>query len=149
KRAVANLLLHPQNKTIQQLDSLKEQQPFELIPRVSATVDIQPHKVKAANVIGYIEGNDPKLKDEYIVLGAHYDHLGMGGFFTGSLQPDTFAIHNGADDNASGSAAIMTVAAQLAKDHQLLKRSVIILRLVPKKKAFLGLNILQNIHPFR
>lgn len=138
KRAVANLLLHPQNKTIQQLDSLKEQQPFELIPTVSATIDIQPHKVKAANVIGFIEGSDPKLKDEYIVLGAHYDHLGMGGFFTGSLQPDTFAIHNGADDNASGSAAIMTVAAQLAKDHQLLKRSVIIVAFSAEEEGLLG-----------
>ena len=82
KRAVANLLLQSQNKTIQQLDSLNEQQPFELIPTVSATVDIQPRKVKTANVVGVIEGTDPVLKDEYIVLGAHYDHLGMGGFFT-------------------------------------------------------------------
>jgi len=138
KRAVADLLLQPQNKTIQQLDSLNEQRSFELIPTLNAVVDIQRRKVKTANVVGYIEGSDPELKDEYIVLGAHYDHLGMGGFFTGSLQPDTFAIHNGADDNASGSAAIMTVAAQLAKDHQLLKRSVIIVAFSAEEEGLLG-----------
>jgi Peptidase family M28 len=138
KRTAADLLLQPQNKTTQQLDSLNDQQPFELSPTVSATVDIQPCKVKTANVIGFIEGSDAALKDEYIVLGAHYDHLGMGGFFTGSLQPDTFAIHNGADDNASGSAAIMTVAAQLAKDHQLLKRSVIIVAFSAEEEGLLG-----------
>ncbi len=138
KRAVANLLLQPQNKTIQQLDSLNEQQPFALLPTVSAVVNMQPQKVKTANVVGYIEGSDPDLKDEYIVLGAHYDHLGMGGFFTGSLQPDTFAIHNGADDNASGSAAIMTVAAQLAKDHQLLKRSIIVVAFSAEEEGLLG-----------
>ncbi len=138
KRAVANLLLQSQNKNIQLLDSLNEQQPFELTPTVSTTVDIQPRKVKTANVVGVIEGTDPELKDEYIVLGAHYDHLGMGGFFTGSLQPDTFAIHNGADDNASGSAAIMTVATQLSKDHQLLKRSVIIVAFSAEEEGLLG-----------
>ena len=138
KRTVADLLLQPQNKTIQQLDSLNGEQPFELIPTVNAVVDIQPRKVKTANVVGVIQGTDPELKDEYIVLGAHYDHLGMGGFFTGSLQPDTVAIHNGADDNASGSAAIMTVAAQLAKDHQLLKRSVIIVAFSAEEEGLLG-----------
>ena len=138
KRTVANLLLQSQNKNIQLPDSLNGQQPFELTPTVSTTVDIQPSKVKTANVIGFIEGSDPVLKDEYILLGAHYDHLGMGGYFTGSLQPDTFAIHNGADDNASGSAAIMTVAAQLARNHQLLKRSVIIVAFSAEEEGLLG-----------
>ena len=138
KRAVADLLLQPQGKSIERIDSMNEEQPFELIPSVKAVVDIQPRKVKTANVVGVIEGTDPGLKDEYIVLGAHYDHLGMGGFFSCSLQPDTFAIHNGADDNASGSAAIMTVAAQLSKDHQLLKRSIIIVAFSAEEEGLLG-----------
>ncbi|MGH2562879.1 MAG: M28 family peptidase, partial [Ginsengibacter sp.] len=138
KRAVADLLLQPQNKTIQQLESLNEQPPFELKPTVTSTVDIQAEKVKTANVVGFIEGTDPELRNEYIVLGAHYDHLGMGGYGTGSLQPDTFAIHNGADDNASGSAAIMTIGAQLAKDRQLLKRSIIIVAFGAEEEGLLG-----------
>jgi hypothetical protein len=65
------------------------------------------------NVIGILPGRDPVLRNQTIILGAHYDHLGLGGF--GSLDPDsTGTVHNGADDNASGSAALIQVAARLA-----------------------------------
>jgi peptidase M28-like protein/PDZ domain-containing protein len=65
------------------------------------------------NVIGILPGKDPVLRNQTIVLGAHYDHLGLGGF--GSLDPDsTGMVHNGADDNASGVAALIQVAARLA-----------------------------------
>jgi len=56
------------------------------------------------NVAGVLEGKGP-LADETIIVGAHYDHLGDGG--PGSLAPWTKAIHNGADDNASGTAAVL------------------------------------------
>src|SRR4051794_28707838 len=56
------------------------------------------------NVIGILPGKDPVLRNQTVILGAHYDHLGLGGF--GSLDPDsTGYVHNGADDNASGVAA--------------------------------------------
>ena len=65
------------------------------------------------NVIGILPGRDPVLRNQTVVLGAHYDHLGLGGF--GSLDPDsTGLIHNGADDNASGVAGLIQVAARLA-----------------------------------
>ena len=65
------------------------------------------------NVIGILPGSDPVLRNQTVVLGAHYDHLGHGGF--GSLDPDsTGMVHNGADDNASGAAALIQVAARLA-----------------------------------
>jgi hypothetical protein len=65
------------------------------------------------NVIGILPGRDPVLRNQTVVLGAHYDHLGLGGF--GSLDPDsTGKVHNGADDNASGVAALIQVAARLA-----------------------------------
>ena len=65
------------------------------------------------NVIGILPGRDPELRNQTIILGAHYDHLGLGGF--GSLDPDsTGIVHNGADDNASGAAALIQVAARLA-----------------------------------
>jgi hypothetical protein len=64
------------------------------------------------NVIGYYQGGDPVLKNEYIIVGAHYDHLGMGRF--GSTSPDTTpAIHNGADDNASGVGALIAAAIKI------------------------------------
>ncbi|HET6836762.1 MAG TPA: M28 family peptidase [Gemmatimonadales bacterium] len=65
------------------------------------------------NVIGILPGRDPVLRNQTVVLGAHYDHLGLGGF--GSLDPDsTGLVHNGADDNASGVAGLIQVAARLA-----------------------------------
>lgn len=68
------------------------------------------------NVVGIIDGSDPSLKDEYIVLGAHYDHLGV----------KNNQIYNGADDNASGTAAVIEVARALAACRDNLDRSVII-----------------------
>src|SRR3954454_14707562 len=65
------------------------------------------------NVIGILPGRDPVLRNQTVILGAHYDHLGLGGF--GSLDPDsTGVVHNGADDNASGVAGLIQVAARLA-----------------------------------
>lgn len=65
------------------------------------------------NVIGTLEGADPDLKREWVVVGAHYDHLGEGGG-PNSLAPGERAIHNGADDNASGVAAMLWAAERLA-----------------------------------
>ena len=64
------------------------------------------------NVAGKLPGSDPKLAAETIVIGGHYDHIGYG--YTGSRAPGVHAIHPGADDNASGSAAVMMLAARLA-----------------------------------
>ena len=66
------------------------------------------------NVIGLLPGHDPNLRNETVVVGAHYDHLGLGGF--GSLDPDSAGrVHNGADDNASGSAMLIQIAERLAQ----------------------------------
>jgi acetylornithine deacetylase/succinyl-diaminopimelate desuccinylase-like protein len=66
------------------------------------------------NVIGLLPGHDPARRNETVIVGAHYDHLGLGGF--GSLDPDsTGKVHNGADDNASGSAMLIHLAARLAQ----------------------------------
>ena len=67
------------------------------------------------NVIGLLPGHDPNLRNEAVIVGAHYDHLGLGGF--GSLDPDsTGKVHNGADDNASGSAMLIQIAGRLAQN---------------------------------
>jgi hypothetical protein len=69
--------------------------------------------LRGTNVIGVLPGRDPVLRNEAIIVGAHYDHLGLGGF--GSLDPDsTGRVHNGADDNASGTAMLIQIAARLA-----------------------------------
>jgi aminopeptidase YwaD len=81
---------------------------------VTGSLDIQVDRdlVIGRNLIGVIPGSDPALEDQYIVLGAHFDHLGIGG--TESLDPHGYGeIHYGADDNGSGVAALLLVAEQL------------------------------------
>lgn len=114
---------------------------------ITAKVEIQPEKVTANNVVGIIEGSDEQLKKEYIVLGAHYDHLGWGGYGTGSLKPDTVAIHNGADDNASGTSALLQIARELAKNKSLLKRSVLIVSFSAEEEGLLGSSYFVNHLP--
>jgi len=65
----------------------------------------------ARNVVATIPGTSPALKGEVVVVGAHYDHLGLGGF--GALDTNT-TVHNGADDNASGTAALLEIGRLLA-----------------------------------
>lgn len=77
-------------------------------------------KKEFRNVVGIITGNDPKLKNEYIVVGAHYDHIGIGQNIAGD------SIYNGADDNASGIAALIELANRLYNNREMLKRSVIL-----------------------
>lgn len=105
---------------------------------LTGTVRIRHQTIVARNIAGIIKGNDPQLQNEYIVLGAHYDHLGFGGYGTGSLQPDTTAIHNGADDNASGTAALLAIANALQRNRAQLKRSVIVIAFAAEEEGLLG-----------
>lgn len=85
---------------------------LQAVPLVSA---VNPHAPggEGVNVIGVLPGSNPSLAGQAIVIGAHFDHLGRGPF--GSLAPDRAGeIHNGADDNASGVAALVLVARRLA-----------------------------------
>ena len=81
------------------------------------------------NIIAVLPGKDKRLRNEYIVVGSHYDHLGMGGQGSGSRRPDTLGVHPGADDNASGVAAVLECARLLTTyapaDIEYNKRSII------------------------
>ena len=67
------------------------------------------------NIIAVLPGKDKRLKHEYIVVGSHYDHLGLGGKDSGSRRPDTLGVHPGADDNASGDAVVLELAKHFKK----------------------------------
>lgn len=67
------------------------------------------------NIIAVLPGKDRHMKAEYIVVGSHYDHLGMGGQGSGSRRPDTLGVHPGADDNASGDAVVLQLARYFKK----------------------------------
>ncbi|TWU23074.1 Aminopeptidase YwaD precursor [Novipirellula galeiformis] len=79
---------------------------------VELSVELQPSNASTSNVIGELAGRGV-LAHETIVVGAHYDHVGMGGY--GSLAPGTVAVHNGADDNASGTSAMLSTASMLVE----------------------------------
>jgi Iap family predicted aminopeptidase len=82
-----------------------------------------------------LEGEGP-LADETIVVGAHYDHLGRGG--AGSLAPWTRDIHNGADDNASGTSALLEVARRLAERGEKPQRRIVFIAFTGEEKGLLG-----------
>jgi Zn-dependent M28 family amino/carboxypeptidase len=79
--------------------------------------------VQAYNVIGVLEGSDRLLKNETIIIGAHYDHLGTGG--EGSLAPRSGEIHHGADDNASGTAGVIELARLFTSQRPKPKRTIV------------------------
>ena len=88
------------------------------------------------NIIAVIPGKDKRLKHEYIVVGSHYDHLGLGGQNSGSRRPDTLAVHPGADDNASGDAVVIQLAEHFKKAR--LPRSIIIAFFGAEEQGLIG-----------
>lgn len=93
----------------------------------------------ARNVGGILQGNDPVLKNEYIVIGGHYDHLGVDQMKESSMyKGNDKQIHNGADDNASGTTGILEVAEKIASIKDELKRSIIFLAFSGEELGILG-----------
>jgi aminopeptidase YwaD len=108
------------------------------------STDIVRKEVPAQNVAGILEGSDPVLKNEYIVIGAHYDHLGRGG--EGSLAPRSGEIHHGADDNASGTAGVIELARIFSAQRPKLKRTLVFIAFGGEEEGLLGSNYYVN-HP--
>jgi aminopeptidase YwaD len=111
-------------------------QKFPYKPR-NAKGEVAPDakEVDAYNVIGILEGTDAVLKNEAIVIGAHYDHLGRGGM--GSLAANSTEIHHGADDNASGTSALIELARQFAQAKNN-KRTLIFIAFGGEEEGLLG-----------
>ncbi|NQU85109.1 MAG: M28 family peptidase [Mariniphaga sp.] len=117
-RSVANEILKTSGKTVaeleKQINTDLKSSGFIVNATVSANVDVLQKQVKTLNVAAILHGTDPVLKNEYVIIGAHHDHLGVGGQGSGSRALDTIAVHNGADDNASGVAAVIELAEKAA-----------------------------------
>ncbi|HYH85552.1 MAG TPA: M20/M25/M40 family metallo-hydrolase, partial [Pyrinomonadaceae bacterium] len=103
---------------------------------LSITTDTVRKNAPASNVVGVLEGSDPKLKNETIVIGAHYDHLGRGG--EGSLAAREGEIHHGADDNASGTAGLLELARLLSQEKQRLRRTVVFIAFGGEEEGLIG-----------
>lgn len=88
------------------------------------------------NIIAVVPGKDKLLRNEYIVVGSHYDHLGMGGQGSGSRRPDTLGVHPGADDNASGDAVVLELARHFKKARS--PRSIIFMFFGAEEQGLVG-----------
>jgi len=120
----------------QQLAALAKER--KELPRFPLTASIKAHAtvihkdVESGNIVAKLPGSDPKLKDEYVVLSAHIDHLGIGEPINGD------SIYNGAMDNGSGSALILDIAESLQRSQAKPKRSLLFLWVTAEEKGLLG-----------
>jgi hypothetical protein len=105
--------------------------------RVALSVDIHRIRRQVSNVVGLLPGSDSELRDEAIVIGAHYDHLGLGGEH--SLAPSQVGqIHHGADDNASGTSGLLELARGLAARRGEIRRSILFVAFAGEESGLLG-----------
>jgi hypothetical protein len=127
------------------LDAAARMIDADLVPRsrelTGASLDYVEHLTRnrrtVRNVIGVLPGGDPSKASEAVVIGAHYDHVGMGGRL--SVTPErTGEIHNGADDNASGTAAIIEMARTAVAQRSRFPRTVVFIAFAGEERGLLG-----------
>src|SRR6478672_1153497 len=132
----AQKLFEGSGHSLQELvDLVKDRKPlphFPLVPTIRARASVNKKTVESANLVAELPGSDPKLKNEYVVLSAHLDHLGVGEPINGDR------IYNGAMDNASGSAVLLDLIASLRKSPGKLKRSLLFVFVTGEEKGLLG-----------
>jgi hypothetical protein len=105
--------------------------------RVRLAAGVAQERAGTANVVGLLRGSDPALASECVVVGAHFDHLGFGG--ESSLAPDQVgAVHPGADDNASGTAALLQIAQAFRREPGAPRRSVLFAAFSAEELGLLG-----------
>lgn len=128
-----------------EINKTRKPKSFELPnAQIHIQVDLVDIKKETSNIFCLIEGTDPILKDEYIVIGAHYDHLGWGGP-NSMYHGKTPMIHNGADDNASGTAGLMELARLFSANPQ--RRSLIFASFSGEEEGVLGSSYFVNNSP--
>lgn len=142
KRDIANLILAESKQEITSLETKIETsfQPstLELNASVTLVSDILKLNTTTHNVVGFVHAADTSKTKDYIVIGAHYDHLGLGGSGSSSRIQDTLAVHNGADDNASGVAVMMELAAHFMKERDRLRQNLIFVAFGAEEMGILG-----------
>jgi hypothetical protein len=108
---------------------------FALTKPIAVNIKGEIERAKTQNVVGIIEGNDPVLKNEYVAIGSHYDHVGIGG--CGGQTP-TDNICNGADDDGSGTVAMLNLARAFAISNPRPKRSILLVWHAGEEKGLWG-----------
>jgi Zn-dependent M28 family amino/carboxypeptidase len=127
------------------LDAIARLIDQDLVPRSKAlpgaSVNYVEHLAKnrrtVRNVVGILPGSDPARAGEVVVVGAHYDHVGLGGRL--SVSPErTGEIHNGADDNASGTSSILEMARVAAEQRERFPRTIVFIAFAGEERGLLG-----------
>jgi Zn-dependent M28 family amino/carboxypeptidase len=142
--ASAQKLFEGSGHTFEEIAALGEKrQPlphFPLAVSVKANTEIIKREMKSTNVVAKMVGSDAKLKNQYVVLSAHIDHLGMGEPVNGDR------VYNGAMDNGSGSALLLDLARSFKEHPETLKRSVLFVWVTGEEKGLLGSRYF-GLHP--
>jgi hypothetical protein len=128
-----------------QMDSAVKPQSFDLATRARLIADLSRVRKTVHNVIAAIPGSDPEFRQEWVVIGAHYDHLGLGDEH--SLAANQIGqIHHGADDNASGTAGVLELARLTSMHSHAFKRSLLFMTFAGEELGLLGSSYFVN-HP--
>ncbi|MEK6552606.1 MAG: M20/M25/M40 family metallo-hydrolase, partial [Bacteroidota bacterium] len=122
------------------IDSTKKPYSLQLVSKVDTEVHTKYEKEKeVVNVVGMIEGSDPDLKNEYLIIGAHLDHVGSQARLAGASSERAGKIYfPGANDNASGSAALLQIAREFSKAQEKQKRSIIFVFFASEEQGLYG-----------
>jgi Zn-dependent M28 family amino/carboxypeptidase len=132
--ARAETLFTGSGHTLRELaDLAKDRKPlprFPLLVSLTSRARVEKREIESANVIAELPGTDPKLRNEFVVLSAHIDHLGIGEPIHGDR------IYNGAMDNGSGVALLLDMAASLREEK--LRRSILFVFVTAEEKGLLG-----------
>ncbi|NSW94672.1 MAG: M20/M25/M40 family metallo-hydrolase [Bacteroidales bacterium] len=142
KRKVADKILEKSGTCIDSIEKklIRTGKPlsFSTGITVKASAEILKKEATSRNVVMLLPGEDEKLKNEYIIIGAHYDHLGMGGQGSSSRAADTTGVHHGADDNASGVSLMIELAEKFAKNKDTHKRSLLFIAFSAEEMGLIG-----------
>ena len=134
--AHADKLFEGSGHTFQEIADLgKERKPLPTFPlhaSIRAIMKVDKKNLESDNIVAKLPGSDPQLKNEYVILSAHIDHIGIGEPINGDR------IYNGAMDNASGSSLLLDLAASLKKQPTTLKRSLLFVFVTAEEKGLLG-----------
>jgi hypothetical protein len=150
KRELANKIINKKGKTISTIESEIDNgnyfQSFLTNTSLKCSTDIIPDSKTTYNIAAQLitDKNNPK----FIVIGAHYDHLGYGGVGSGSRAPNEHAIHYGADDNASGVSSVLEIAEKLASVKDNLNTNFIFVAFGAEEMGLIGSKYFTNNLPF-
>jgi Zn-dependent M28 family amino/carboxypeptidase len=131
-REIANAILEGTGQTVDALkgriETSTKPASMEVPARATLATTSKTTLVRGMNVLGMIEGSDPKLKDEYFVIGGHFDHNGRAGDY----------IYNGADDNGSGSIGVVAIAKAMAANPVKPKRTIVFALWTGEERGLFG-----------